>query len=465
MPVLLPALGAGVLRLAGPALNSQQRRRLLAALLALELIYTLLAQSIHGSCTLAAAGPVKLTLAADSTAHLFAALFAGLFLAAGLVRFGKPDSEAPAARDALCLLALAALMGLCYAGDLLTFDLFFLLLAGLALPLARPAGKGQGAGYWATLAVSVFAVLYGSAAFARYAPKLSFQPGGALGGAAGGHSAALQAAACCLLAGFFVLAMLPPQAACFKGRLNAPALAAGLFPCAGLLGILRTVYFLFGSRFFTGLPVRSGLLGAAAAAMLLGGLSACLAPSLERKLGYLAACQSGGVIFGLMLLHSSAFWGALLHTVLQAAALVCLYLCAGLLYSGTGKADARSLRGAARQMPVVLGCFTAAAVFLSGLPSLAGVGICGFLPAAVPAGWGRVGAAVLALASLLTLLSLLPAGYRAFFPGRGFDADARVPVAPYSAAALLGLTAVLLAAGLFPLPLIQYIRAIAVTVL
>lgn len=466
VPLLLPAAGAAALCVAGPHLRSQQRRRFLAALLALELIYALLAQSIHGSCVLAAAGPVRLTLAADSVSHLFAALFAGLLAAAGLARFGVSDTAAPA-RDVLCLAALTALQGLCYAGDLLTFDLFFLLLAGLALPLTRPFGKGRAAAWAAALGAAVFAVLCGSAVFARYAPGLAFQAGGGLDGTAAENAGPLQAAAGCLLLGFGGLAALLPPAARFEGRRSAPALAAGLFPCAGILGVLRAVYYLFGSRFFAALPLRGLLAGAAAAVMLLGGVLACLTASMERKLACLAVSHSGAAVWGLLLVRSTAFWGALLHTVIQAAALVCLYLCAGLLYSGAGKADARSLRGAGRQMPVVMGCFAAAALGLTGLPSLVGVSACGFLPAWGPGLSGResAGAAALALAALLTLCSLLPAGFRAFFPGRDFDADARVPVASYTTAALLGLAAALLAAGLFPLGLIQYLRVIAVTIL
>lgn len=467
MPLLLPAAGAGVLRAAGAHLRSQQRRRFLAALLALEFIYTLLAQSMHGGCVLVAAGPVRLTLAADAVSHLFAALFAALYAAAGLAGFGSTDAAPVPARDVLCLTALTALQGMCYAGNLLTFDLFFLLLAGLALPLARPFGRGRDAVYPAAVGAAVFAALCGSALFARYAPGLAFQAGGGLDGTAAENAGSLQAAAGLLLLGFGGLTVLLPPAVRFAGRRSVPALAAGLFPCAGILGVLRTVYYLFGSRFFAGLPLRGPALWAAAAVMLAGGVLACLTASMERKLACLAVSHGGAVLWGLLLVRSTAFWGALLHTVIQAAALVCLYLCAGLLYSGAGKADARSLRGAGRQMPVVLGCFAAAALGLTGIPCLIGVGACGFLPVCGPGlpGLAQAGLAALALTALLTLLSLLPAGYRAFFPGRDFDADAKVSVTPWAAAALLGLAAAMLAAGLFPLGLIRILRMIAVTIL
>lgn len=467
VPLLLPAAAAALLQY---PFSKPTRRSLLNAALALELVYALLAFELHGTVTLAAVSPLALCLSSDHLSKLFSALFAGLFWAFGA---GKGETVPSPFQAAHCLLTLTALMGLCYAGNLFTFLLFFLLLTGLLLwePKAGAPGSRETAGRRSrllplTALVCTAALGLGSVLFALRAASTAFCNGGVLNTAARLDGGLQLAAPLMLLALLGWTALLPP-AACYRARPRLP-LAAGVLPCAGMLGLLRVTYYLFGSRFFLGSQTRTVLLCAAAVLLAAGGLGACLAKPLEQRLAFLSMTQSACAVTGLFLLRQNALWGAVLQCCVQAAAMLCLLLCAASFRDDAGRSALPQLRGMGRQAPVLWGEFTLGALALAGLPPFAGFTalyylVLGGAQCAQP--WDLLCIGIALLSAVFPLVSLGPTVVRGIWPGKGYAPDARVRTDHRLLLALGCLLAALAAAGLYPAPLLRLIRSAAISIL
>ena len=476
VPLLLPA--AGALALGLPLIRgAQPRRHFLAALLALEIIFTTLALGMNGGCTLLRLGVFELAVASDNVSKLFSLLFAGLFMAAGVFGFEYlEDGETPA-YDVFFLLTLASLMGLCFAANLYTFYLFYEMMTLCSAPLVLHERTGPAIRAAVKyLGYSLFGAalaLFGCFVLAQYATTLSFRAGGVLDGTAAGHETVLLLAAFAMLLGFGGKAGLMPlhdwlPTAHPEAPAPASAVLSGVITKAGVLGMLRTAYYLFGSRFLAGSWVQAALLALALATVFCGSMLAYKEKLLKKRLAWSTVSQVSYIIFGLMLLNTTAFVGALLQVVFHAVCKVCLFLCVGAFICKTGRTRADELTGIGRQMPLVLLCFAVGGLSLVGIPPFAGFVSKWYLAtgglAQLPR-WGWLGAAVLLVSALLTAGYLLVPVARGFFPGKDFEPDARVRTGLCIQAPVACLAAALLVLGLFPADLIRLIRSIAVTIL
>lgn len=476
VPLALPAAGAVVLGL--PVIRTrQQRRSFLAALLAVEVIFTYLAFGMNGRCALLQLGVFELAVASDNVSKLFSLLFSGLFLAAGVFGFESLENAETPSYDVFFLLTLSSLMGLCYAANLYTFFLFYGLMMLCAFPLVMhertPASSRAAVKYLSHSSFGAALALSGSFILAQYTTTLEFRAGGVLDGTASGHETILLLAAFAMLLGFGGMAGLMPLHGCLPtAHLEAPAPASAVLSGAitkgGVLGILRTVYYLFGSRFLANSWVQAVTLVLALAAVFCSSILACREKLLQKRLAWSTVSQGSCIIFGLMLLNSTAFAGALLQVVFHAVCKVCLFLCAGAFLCKTGRTRVNELAGIGRQMPLELLCFAVGSLSLVGIPPFAGFVSKRYLAtgslACFPQ-WGWVGAAVLLVSTLLTAGYLLVPVVRGFFPGEAFEADARVRTGPCIQAPLVCLALALLVLGLFPSGLIRLIRSISVTIL
>ncbi len=460
VPLLLPLLTTAALWL---PLAKPFRHGLLTATLALETVYVILAFQLTGSCTLLTVGPMAVTLGSDYLSRLFSVLIAALLWAGGL---GKGESSYSPLQKTLCLLMLSAMLGLCYSANLFTFVLFALLLTILMIVEPRHDYTGWRPRLLPVIAVAAMAAIaLGALLFALYAPSSAFHNGGVLSTSAR-LIPQLRWAATLLGMGFFAWMTLIPPAAFYRARPRL-SMVASLLPFVGALGLLRVLYYLFGTRFFMGSNVRTLLLMLALVAIVSGGVSACLTKSIELRLCLLSTCQSGSVVLGLLMLKQASLWGAVLQCCVQAASIHCLLICAACFRRDAGRTQLHQLRGIGRQTPPVWISFSAAALALAGLPPFAGFNALTFLTqggrqAASP--WNLLSGASI-LAAVLTAACLLPTVWRGFFPGRKFLDDARIRTDYHLTLAVLCIVLGLLWAGLYPAPLLELIRSAAVSVI
>jgi len=244
-------------------------------------------------------------------------------------------------------------------------------------------------------------------------------------------------------------------------------LLSGVITKAGVLAIIRMMFFTFGIDFIYGTWVQTTLMALTLFTVFMGSMLAYKEKLLKRRLAYSTVSQVSYVLFGLILLNSTGFTGSLLHIVFHAIIKNVLFLSAGAIIYKTHKTYVYELKGIGKAMPITMWCFTLASVALVGIPPTAGVvskwylamgGIMSNHPVL-----GLVGAGILLISALLTGGYLITIFATAFFPGADFDYQNLKSTEPNK---LMTVPLIILAAccvlfGMFPSPLINFISQIA----
>lgn len=480
LPVLFPVL-AGLGLAAIPVLKQENARRLyVVAALALELGLTLLcAFGVKGELTvLYLTKELPICLRVDGLASLFATLVAVMWLLSGLFSQEYMAHEENHGRYyAFLLLTEGALMALSFAGNYVTLYLGFELMTLLSVPLVlhSQTGAAEKAGLkylfysicGACLGLLGLFVLY------TYGTTLTFTPGGVLDmERVAGHESLLLWAALLTVIGFGAKAgMLPLHAWLPTAHPEAPApasaLLSGVITKAGVLSVVRVVYYQVGADFLRGTWVQSVWLGLTLATVFLGSMLAYKEKLFKKRLAYSTVSQVSYILFGLALLHPVALVGALLHVVCHSVIKDALFFTAGAVICKTGRKDVRQLRGIGKEMPIVMWCFTIASLGLIGIPPLGGFVSKWYLAVgALDSGAGIfswLGPVVLLLSALLTAGYLFSITIAAFLPGADYDYGAlqkREPT-PWMTLPLVVLAALTVLIGLFPGMFVDFLTAIA----
>lgn len=232
------------------------------------------------------------------------------------------------------------------------------------------------------------------------------------------------------------------------------------------MAIIRVTFYLFGADFLRGSWAQTTLLCLALATVFAGSMLAYKEKVFKKRLAYSTVSQVSYVLFGLFLLNSVGFTGALLQVVFHALVKNLLFLAAGAVIYKTGKTDVRELVGIGKQMPIVIWCFAFGALSLIGIPPTAGFVSKWYLAQGGIADYGILGiggAAILLVSALLTAGYLLPVVTRGFFPGRDFDYANLEKKEPsgYMTVPLVILAALAVLLGIFPGGLIEWISGIS----
>ena len=435
LPILFPLLGGlGVLRI-----HAVKPRRLAVFLLLavqLVLVLALSGRAEEPYTVLTLAGGVRLVLGADALGRLFSGLICGIWLAVAVFAFEYMDHEGHRERFfGFYLMTLGAMMGVCFAGNLVTLYLFYEMMTLLSVPLVLHIGtrKALGAAY-RYLGFSVAGAglgLLGLFVLQEYCTTDLFTPGGVLDLVRAGKDREL------LLLVFFVMAvgfgckagMFPLHAWLPIAHPVAPAPASavlsGLITKMGILALIRVVYYLFGWPFLESTWAQTAVLVLSLITVFMGSSLALREDTLKKRLVYSTVSQVSYVIFGLMLFHPAALEGALFQAVFHAIAKNALFMATGAIIYQTHLTQVSQLRGIGGPYSITMWCFTLASLSLVGIPPTGGFISKWFLAeGALAAKDGPLaywGIAVLMVSALLTAGYLLPIVVRAFFPGKEFD--------------------------------------------
>ena len=435
LPILFPLLGGlGVLRI-----HAVKPRRLAVFLLLavqLVLVLALSGRAEEPYTVLTLAGGVRLVLGADALGRLFSGLICGIWLAVAVFAFEYMDHEGHRERFfGFYLMTLGAMMGVCFAGNLVTLYLFYEMMTLLSVPLVLHIGtrKALGAAY-RYLGFSVAGAglgLLGLFVLQEYCTTDLFTPGGVLDLVRAGEDREL------LLLVFFDMAvgfgckagMFPLHAWLPIAHPVAPAPASavlsGLITKMGILALIRVVYYLFGWPFLESTWAQTAVLVLSLITVFMGSSLALREDTLKKRLAYSTVSQVSYVIFGLMLFHPAALEGALFQAVFHAIAKNALFMATGAIIYQTHLTQVSQLRGIGGPYSITMWCFTLASLSLVGIPPTGGFISKWFLAeGALAAKDGPLaywGIAVLMVSALLTAGYLLPIVVRAFFPGKEFD--------------------------------------------
>ena len=438
LPILIPTI-CGIIAGLVPVFRKDETRRLLVlAALACTLAAAFLAAFTDGSALalLTIAPGMELRLAADDVTRLFAAVIAVMWLMSGIFSREYMKHEGHRSRyDCFFLMSEGAMLGVAFAGNYVTMYLFFewMTLLSLLMVLHSQTKDAIRAGikYLLYSFAGAFAGLMGIPFLLKYGTTLNFIPGGVLDPAlTEGNEGLLLGVAFAVILGFGAKAGIYPlhawlPAAHPEAPAPASAVLSGVITKAGVIAVIRVVYYLFGMDFLSGTWVQTVLLSIALLTILMGSAMAFQEKLLKKRLAYSTVSQVSYILFGLLLMNANALTGSFLHVLCHSIAKDGLFLCAGAIIYRTGRKNVDELTGIGKEMPVTLWCFTLCSLALIGIPPMCGFMskwylAIGSLDSGIPViSW--LGPAILLISALLTAGYLLPVVIRGFFPGEGFD--------------------------------------------
>ena len=244
----------------------------------------------------------------------------------------------------------------------------------------------------------------------------------------------------------------------------ASALLSGIIAKAGVIAIIRLVYYSVGAQLLRGTWVQYAWMGIAMLTIFMGSMMAFREKIVKKRLAYSTISQISYILLALSTLSENGLKGGLIHLLSHAASKGCLFLTAGIFIYKLGIREVGQLRGIGKKMPVTMWCFMIAALSLVGIPPMGG-----FLSKWVIAGaviqngegiLSVLPCVVLLISALLTAGYLFPIAIDAFFPGKDREgeeetADCEPPL--LMTAPLAVLCAAALAAGVFGLSLVRSI--------
>lgn len=422
---------------------------------------------------------LSLVFRLDEMGALFALLTVVLFLCAGFFSFAYMKHEEKEKRFyGYYLMTFGVLLALCFAGNMITFYLFFEFLTLLSMPLVLHNGSREAVmaalKYLFYSMCGAYLVLFGLYFVNKYGVTLSFA-GEHLGKElARGQESILLWSAFLMILGFSVKAgMFPLHAWLPAAHPVAPAPASAVLSAmiakAGVLGIIRVLYYLFDPAFLSGTWVQRSFMILALITVFMGSLLAYREPVLKKRLAYSTVSQISYILFGLSAMNMTSVTGGVLHVLCHGFIKTALFLCAGAIIYQTGKTRVEELRGIGKEMPLLMWCYTIASLGLIGIPptggfiskwylALGALSVSGSFEGSSVMAYG--GIAVLLISALLTAGYLLPITISGFFPGSGYDYGSLKKKEPEKLMIIpvLILTVLTVLLGLFPNPIVHFIQ-------
>ena len=438
LPVLVPTV-CGILVSAIPAFRDDKTRRIpmLAALvLTLGVTVWQLTAGCDEASLLTLAPGMDVTLGTDAVTRTFAVLICVMWLLSGIFSREYMKHEEHRVRyDTFFLMGEGAMLGVAFAANYVTLYLFFEWMTLLTLPLVihtqTKNAMRAGIKYMLYSFAGAFAGLLGIPFIARYGTTMAFVPGGVLDpDLIAGHEDVLLGVAFAVILGFSAKAGLFPlhawlPAAHPEAPAPASAVLSGVITKAGVIAVIRVIYYQFGTAFLSGTWVQTALLCLTLLTILMGSSAAFQEKLLKKRLAYSTVSQVSYILFGLLLMNYDAVSGAVMHVLCHSIAKDGLFLCAGAIIYRTGKKNVDELTGIGKEMPVVMWGFTLCSLALIGIPPMCGFMskwylAVGSLDSGIPViSW--LGPVILLVSALLTAAYLLPVSIHGFFPGENYD--------------------------------------------
>jgi multicomponent Na+:H+ antiporter subunit D len=425
---------------------------------------------------------LPIAFAIDGVSVVFSVMAAIIMLCAGFFSFEYMKHEEHEKRYyGYYMMVFGVLNALCFAGNLITFYLFFEMLTLSSMPLVLHNGKHEsimaGLKYLFYSLCGAYAALFGLYFVFQNSDSLTFTPGGVLTASAAANNAGLLLiVAFVMILGFGVKAgMFPMHAWLPTAHPVAPAPASAVLSAVivkgGVLAIVRVVYYIFGADFLRGTWLQTTWLILTLITVFMGSMLAYRENVLKKRLAYSTVSQLSYILFGLAVMDTSSVTGSFLHVLAHGFVKATLFLVAGAIIYTTGKTKVDELKGIGKEMPLTMWCYTIVSLGLIGIPPTGGflskwyLAI-GSLKSDIPV-FSWLGPVILLVSALLTAGYLLPLTIQGFFPGADYDYEhfkKREP-SKWMTVPLVILTILSVLIGLIPSPLLDYLSHIVSTIL
>lgn len=425
IPILLAVTAGAFLPLF--KLNDISRRVYVSAATVVTCAFTVFFMLNGGEWTLfSMAEGLDVSYAVDGMAKLFASVFMTAWVLVMVYAFVYIKHEGHDDRFfAFYLISLGALISLCFSSNLVTMYLSFELITLMSMPLVLHSGTKEAVSaalkYLFYSVAGGFMGLFGIF-FIHAATGGSFVPGGAVLT----DSKWLPIAIFVAILGFGTKAgMYPMHGWLPTAHPVAPAPASAVLSAiiakAGVVAVVRIVFWSVGADYIRGTWVADAWLILAMITVVMGSTMAYREKILKKRLAYSTVSNVSYIMLGLATLTSTGVTGALLHVIAHAFAKNALFLAAGAIIYKTGRTTVSELDGIGRRMPITMACFTVSSLSLIGIPPLMGFAS----KWSLALGGAQLESPVYSVLAPLCLIvsALLTAGYllkpviSAYFPG------------------------------------------------
>ncbi len=416
----------------------------------------------------------------DRMGLIFASITTLVWILCGIYSFAYFKGDKKAKRyTVFYVITLFVILSLDFAGNLITFYLFYELMTLLSVPLVFHNETKEAImaalKYLFYSLCGAYMALFGLYFVFQNAETISFMPGGVLASSVTPQNQTiLLIAILSMILGFSVKGgMLPMHAWLTSAHPVAPAPASaflsGIIVKGGVLGIIRTIFYIASPDLIRGTFVQTVLLILSIATIFLGSMLAYREKVFKKRLAYSTVSQVSYILFGIFLLNPLSLTGSLLHVIFHATIKSALFLCAGIVIHETGKERVDELSGIGKQMPGMLAAFAVVSMGLVGIPPLSGFiskwYLCvGSLNEAIPV-YSYLGPAMLLVSALLTAGYLLPIVIKGYIPGKDWNAEGvqKIHVSAWMMIPVVILALLTILLGVFPGKLIELFKALAET--
>lgn len=411
----------------------------------------------------------------DAIGKMFAMLVTIVWVCSGLFSFIYMKHEWKEKRFfGFYLIVYGVLIGLDFAGNLITFYIFYEFMTLMSVPLVLHSGTKEaimaGLKYLFYSLCGAYMSLLGIYFLSRYCNTnaLMFSKGGILDfNVIAGHENLILIIAFFMILGFGVKAgMFPMHAWLTLAHPEAPAPASavlsGIIVKSGILALIRVIYFVFGTEILRGTWVQYAWLILALITIFMGSLLAYREKGLKKRLAYSTVSQISYILLGLGFMNQVALTGAILHTICHAFTKSALFLIAGAMIFKTGKTRVDEYAGIGKRMPITMLCFTAASFALIGIPPAGGFISKWYLALGALQSqlnvFSWLGPVILLISALLTAGYLLPIVIRGFFPGEGYIVEKREEPELLMILPIIILSVLCVGVGVFPTKIIEFVN-------
>lgn len=428
--MLVSLLAVPVILLFDKRPNCREAVTLVAAVIKFGLVLTLLPGALAGEIVewklFSLAEGIDFTLRADAFGVFFALIASSLWILTSCYSIGYMRGHAEKKQTryyASFALSLSATMGIAFAGNLLTFIVFYELLTLATYPLVvhSESRKAIAAGrqYLAYALGAGLLMVGGMAWIYMLTGTLDFKPGGIL------EEGMLSASGMRILFLLFLIGVgvksgIMPLHSWLPNAMVAPTPVSALLHAvavvkSGAFGVIRMVGFVFGPEVMATYGLNIILATASGITIILASFIALRQTNLKRRLAYSTVGHLSYIALGASLLTAEGFLGGMFHITTHATMKITLFFCAGAIFVHTHRSDIRELNGIGRAMPFTMGAFTIGALGLTGLPPVNGFISKWFLVSgSLEAGMWPI-LAVLLLSGLLNAAYFFPIVHRAFY--------------------------------------------------
>ena len=452
--ILLPLAGAASIVLTGRSPNLRESVTLLTAVALAVIVGTLLPEVMDGgrpALNVATLLPgVSIAFTVEPLGMLFAMLASVLWIVNSIYSFGymRANAEKHQTRFYVCFaIAIAATMGIAFAGNLLTLFLFYEMLTLSTYPLVSHKGDtttvASARVYLGILLATSIGLLLPAMVWTYTATgTLQFEPGGIIEG----H---LQGPAVGLLLALFVFgigkAAVMPVHRWLPAAMVAPTPVSALLHAvavvkAGVFTVTKVILYVFGIDLLTAEPSSGWLLYMAGFTILAASIVALRQQNLKRMLAYSTIGQLSYVVLAAAVLTPLSEIGAAVHIVAHAFGKITLFFAAGAIYTASKKTELSQLAGIGARMPWTMAAFTIGALSMIGVPPTGGFVSKWFILAGAFQTDNYVALFTIILSTALNAAYFLPVVFAAWF---GREAPGQKPhgEAPFPVVLALSLTA------------------------